>query len=439
MEMSAYKEFSGKDVDDAIEEACRHFGESREKLEIEIVSGGSTGIFGLVGVKKAMVKARKRQAAGMRSEDTAVERATEEKPDRKDTRDAKGNRSEPKQKERSTPQQARSAESTEKKPAQNKAGDKSRHPTGNREQGEKSRRDAKPGTGRGRGGKQKPQSPEKKGDGRPDNRSGNRQAKPDNRKQPTGDRTEADGNREAKSGGRGRPQKDRQGQAKGGRGSEKPQGRGRNERPKKDNPGARPQNLHSAPPRSDINEAEIDFMDGMDDSFEEAAFQPQIGYDKPFDAEKAKALTEEAVLGILKHIIPEPKLEIETGEGRVRVHIDDPENSGLIIGRDGQTISSMQYVVNRIVTKQTDFPVRVHLDAGDYRERQDDNLRKMALYLAERARSQGRTQSTKPLSSYHRRVVHMALQDDDTITTWSKGDGPLKRVLISQRRERQGR
>lgn len=53
--MSDFKEFTGKDVDEAIERACRHFDAKREKLELEILSGGSTGIFGLVGKKKAVV------------------------------------------------------------------------------------------------------------------------------------------------------------------------------------------------------------------------------------------------------------------------------------------------------------------------------------------------------------------------------------------------
>jgi len=64
-ETSAYKEFSGKDVDEAIEMACDFFNSQRERLEIEIVSGGSTGIFGLVGKKKAVIRARRRGRAAL--------------------------------------------------------------------------------------------------------------------------------------------------------------------------------------------------------------------------------------------------------------------------------------------------------------------------------------------------------------------------------------
>ncbi|MDY7002382.1 MAG: R3H domain-containing nucleic acid-binding protein, partial [Thermodesulfobacteriota bacterium] len=116
--------------------------------------------------------------------------------------------------------------------------------------------------------------------------------------------------------------------------------------------------------------------------------------------------------------------------------VDDEKNSGLVIGREGQTIAALQYLANRIVSRKSNSQVRVHLDAGDYREKQDENLRKTALFLANKAKSQGRTQSTRPLSSYHRRVVHLALQNNETVQTKSKGEGPMKRVLIFPRSDR---
>ena len=78
--------------------------------------------------------------------------------------------------------------------------------------------------------------------------------------------------------------------------------------------------------------------------------------------------------------------------------------------------------------------VRVQLDAGEYRQRQDEKLRAMALGLAEKVRQSGRSFSTRPLSSYHRRIVHLALQEAEDIQTRSIGDGPMKRVVIMRRR-----
>jgi spoIIIJ-associated protein len=123
----------------------------------------------------------------------------------------------------------------------------------------------------------------------------------------------------------------------------------------------------------------------------------------------------------------------------VNVTIDEPEHSGLIIGREGQTLSSLQYLVNRIVSRRMETSVRVQIDTGDYRERQDDKLKQIAEHLAEKARKTGRTQSTKPLSSYHRRIVHLELQDDERVFTRSKGEGPMKRVLVVPKKRRGGR
>lgn len=138
------------------------------------------------------------------------------------------------------------------------------------------------------------------------------------------------------------------------------------------------------------------------------------------------------VLGkLLEHIVENPSLDIHVeGPGRVIAVIDDEEQAGLIIGKEGVTLQALQFIANRILAKQWPEPVRLRLDAGDYRERQNESLRELAQSLAEKALSQNRSQSTRPLSSYHRRVVHMALQGDETIQTRSKGDGPMKRVII---------
>ncbi len=153
------------------------------------------------------------------------------------------------------------------------------------------------------------------------------------------------------------------------------------------------------------------------------------------DSLKLKAMITTVVERLVAPIIQYPDIEVEiVDQGRVRVHINDDENSGLLIGREGQTLSAVQYLANRMMASKWPDPVKIQIDTGDYRERQDENLRQLAQHLAEKAKSQGKSQSTKPLSSYHRRLVHLALQDDEEISTRSKGEGPLKRVLILPKR-----
>ena len=138
---------------------------------------------------------------------------------------------------------------------------------------------------------------------------------------------------------------------------------------------------------------------------------------------------------IVSSILGETPVEVKIMENRVDIHVDCGDDSGLLIGREGQTLAALQYLTSRIVSRRMEAPVRVQFDVGDYRERQDDRLRELALALAERVRATGRPCSTRPMSSYHRRLVHMALQDSPDVQTRSSGEGPLKRVIIQRRRQ----
>lgn len=144
-----------------------------------------------------------------------------------------------------------------------------------------------------------------------------------------------------------------------------------------------------------------------------------------------KLYVRDVLIKLIEPIAGHPSLEVSMeGPGKVLAVIDDEEQAGLLIGKEGVTLQALQYIANRILAKQWPEQVRLRLDAGDYRERQNESLREMALGLAEKAIAQNRSQSTRPLASYHRRVVHMALQDDAAVQTRSKGDGPMKRVII---------
>lgn len=143
------------------------------------------------------------------------------------------------------------------------------------------------------------------------------------------------------------------------------------------------------------------------------------------------------VLGTLLELITEnPPLHIEINGNRADITIEDPENSGLIIGKDGQNIAAFEYLMNRIVARGWPERIYVQLDAGDYRNRQDESLKQNARFLAEKVKETGKPQSTRLLSSYHRRLVHVELQHDEQILTRSKGEGRMKRVLISLKKRR---
>lgn len=126
----------------------------------------------------------------------------------------------------------------------------------------------------------------------------------------------------------------------------------------------------------------------------------------------------------------EISMQVDLADGKPRIKIDWDGDAGLMIGRDGQTLAALQYMGSRLLSRALGAPVRIQLDIGQYRSRQDEKLRELARSLAEKARQTGKPVSTRPLSSYHRRIVHMSLKDEPDIQTRSAGEGVMKRVVI---------
>ena len=152
------------------------------------------------------------------------------------------------------------------------------------------------------------------------------------------------------------------------------------------------------------------------------------------DKEELMKITEDAARNLVEPILGNVPLHVSVDSGHVDVHVDCGEQSGLLIGREGQTLSALQYLTSRIVSTKMNASVHVQFHAGNYRERQDERLKELALILAERVRTTGRSCSTRPMSSYHRRIVHIALQDCPDIQTRSSGEGALKRVIVQKRK-----
>jgi spoIIIJ-associated protein len=103
---------------------------------------------------------------------------------------------------------------------------------------------------------------------------------------------------------------------------------------------------------------------------------------------------------------------------------------GLLIGRRGQTLDALEYLVNRLADRHAPQAHRYLVDVEGYRERRGRELREAALRLAARARQTARPQTMEPLSPRERRVVHLALGAEAAVTTRSVGEGPLRRVVI---------
>lgn len=318
--MDGFKEFQGKDLDAAIQDACLYYNAGREKLEIEIIQDAKSGIFGIVGARKARIRAR-----------------------RSHFRDA----------------------------VQSVLGEIGSHI--------------------------QPEADSCTGKEMPDTDAA---AVQDGRKKGAESRLpQADHSAEPQSG-----QKD-----KGSRRDRKPQGTA----PKK------PDRTSSRSSRKKADEESLS-------RHSEYAVLEEAEY--PAAEEAAR----QAVAMLLDPLSEaEPVIDTSMQDGIVFCSVQGlGDEAAIIIGRDGATLTALQYLASRISSRKLQKSVRISLEVGTYRQRQEEDLRAMAKALSEKVLSSGKPMTTRPLSASQRRIIHLFLKGKEGIQTRSTGDGELKRVLI---------
>lgn len=110
------------------------------------------------------------------------------------------------------------------------------------------------------------------------------------------------------------------------------------------------------------------------------------------------------------------------------------DNMGILIGKRGQTLDSLQYLTNRVANKSQDGYVRVKLDTEDYRRRRKQTLENLAKNIAYKVKRTRKPVSLEPMNPYERRIIHSALQGDDRVSTHSEGEEPYRRVVVTPNR-----
>lgn len=135
-------------------------------------------------------------------------------------------------------------------------------------------------------------------------------------------------------------------------------------------------------------------------------------------------------------------------EVAIKVSFDDPEcvyvdlsgpNMGVLIGKRGQTLDSIQYLTSLVVNKGKDKYVRIKLDTEDYRNRRKETLESLARNIAYKVKRTRRPVSLEPMNPYERRIIHSALQNDKFVSTKSEGEEPFRHVVVFLDREKNGR
>ena len=106
----------------------------------------------------------------------------------------------------------------------------------------------------------------------------------------------------------------------------------------------------------------------------------------------------------------------------------------VLIGKRGQTLDSLQYLVSLVVNKGSEEYIRVKVDTEDYRKRRKETLENLAKNIAYKVKRTKRSVSLEPMNPYERRVIHSALQNDRYVTTHSEGEEPFRRVVVTLKR-----
>ena len=163
------------------------------------------------------------------------------------------------------------------------------------------------------------------------------------------------------------------------------------------------------------------------------------------EPKKARELAEvqpqtvEAVKTFLADTMKAMNMEVE-----IEISIDEDgalcadlrgEHMGILIGKRGQTLDSLQYLVSLVVNKKSENYVRVKLDTENYRERRKETLETLAKNIAYKVKRTKRSVSLEPMNPYERRIIHAALKNDKYVTTRSEGEDPFRHVIISMKRE----
>ena len=131
----------------------------------------------------------------------------------------------------------------------------------------------------------------------------------------------------------------------------------------------------------------------------------------------------------------EVAIDIKYNEEEKSMDIELSGNEmGVLIGKRGQTLDSLQYLVSLVVNKESEEYIHVKVDTENYRQRRKETLENLAKNIAYKVKRTKRSISLEPMNPYERRIIHSALQNDKYVTTHSEGEEPFRRVVVTLKR-----
>lgn len=167
----------------------------------------------------------------------------------------------------------------------------------------------------------------------------------------------------------------------------------------------------------------------------EAVAKPKKEIEVTVVTEETMKICEEFLMDVLKAMgMKDVEVESKIDEDGVLSIEMKGDNMGILIGKRGQTLDSLQYLTNRVANKSQDGYVRVKLDTEDYRRRRKQTLENLAKNIAYKVKRSRKAVSLEPMNPYERRIIHSALQGDERVSTHSEGEEPYRRVVITPNR-----
>ena len=161
--------------------------------------------------------------------------------------------------------------------------------------------------------------------------------------------------------------------------------------------------------------------------------------DEPAEEIKIAVNTgKEALQKLIDFITEGAQITSGLENGRILYNVEGG-NSGMLIGRRGQTLEAMQYIVEKIVNKQNEQRIRVQVDVEGYLETRKNNLRKLASRMADKAQKINKPVTIGQMNAYDRRIVHLHLKDNQAVRTQSVGEGYYRKLVIFPKKRRRSR
>ncbi|HUW21201.1 MAG TPA: R3H domain-containing nucleic acid-binding protein [Candidatus Bathyarchaeia archaeon] len=155
------------------------------------------------------------------------------------------------------------------------------------------------------------------------------------------------------------------------------------------------------------------------------------------DSKKSKRIIKESIQGIIDNLEIEAVIKLKEDEKGVKVTIETPE-AGYLIGRHGETLNALQYLLKVIVYNQTgEFPP-LEIDIADYRRNREKILQSMVASAAKRVKLTGKPVALSPMSSYERRITHLIITLEKDVFSESEGEGDERKVVVKPKTGKTG-